>query len=80
MASARAASSMNDFSYPSAPYFGSAHHMAESDWMKLNAVTLRSNWRDLLDYLVETGDEATLAEVRDFDVWARCEYELESYR
>jgi hypothetical protein len=66
--------------YPACPYFGSARHMEEKAWMDMNAIALRSNWRELLDACLEEGDEATVAELRNFEVWARTEYEIEQWR
>jgi hypothetical protein len=63
--------------YPSAPYFYSARFLSEADWKTKNEIALRSNWRELLDACLEEGDEATANELRNYDVWATCEYELE---
>jgi hypothetical protein len=54
--------------------------MEEKAWMDMNAIALRSNWRELLDACLEEGDEATVAELRNFEVWARTEYEIEQWR
>lgn len=65
---------------PPAAYFHQAYRLTETEWIRANAITLRSNWRDMLDACIADGDEATANELRNFDVWAQVEYEMEYHR
>lgn len=55
-------------------YIGDASRMHEVDWLQMNAILLRSRWRDLMDMAIESGEP--VGDENDYWMFCASQFDL----